>query len=212
MMARGGKRRSSRLVRSRWAVFLTVGALFASAGTASADAVRFAPRHASAPHAPATPSVKGVKPVTTHFTKPHDQATRPYRPTATSLPRASSTTMGVTGAAAGKSSKAVSHPAGIPISVHAVAPKHGSYAGPSSVDVAVKSRTTAVKAGVNGVLFTVTPSVAGSGKAQLSLDYSGFAQTYGGGFGARLHLVRLPACALTTPQRVSCRTQTPLVP
>lgn len=210
MMARGGKRRSSRLVRSRWAVFLTVGALFASAGTASADAVRSAPRHASAPHAPATPSVKGVKPVTTHFTKPHDQATRPYRPTATSLPRASSTTMGVTGAAAGKSSKAVSHPAGIPISVHAVAPKHGSYAGPSSVDVAVKSRTTAVKAGVNGVLFTVTPSVAGSGKAQLSLDYSGFAQTYGGGFGARLHLVRLPACALTTPQRVSCRTQTPL--
>ncbi|MEV6738702.1 RHS repeat-associated core domain-containing protein [Streptomyces sp. NPDC051104] len=94
--------------------------------------------------------------------------------------------------------------------MHAVAPKHGSYAGPSSVDVIVKPRTAAVKAGVNGVLFTITPSTTGQGKALLSLDYSRFAQAYGGDFGSRLHLVQLPACALTTPQRAACHQQTPL--
>ncbi|MGW5611640.1 polymorphic toxin-type HINT domain-containing protein [Streptomyces sp. NPDC003753] len=211
MSIRGGKRRTSRLGRSRWAVFIAVGTLLTSAGTASADAVHSSPRHASAPHLPATPSVKDVKPAALHFTKPHNQATRPYRPTATSLPKAGSATLSVTGTPARKPSpKVASGSAGIPISVHAVAPKHGSYAGPSTVDVTIKSRDAAAKAGVNGVLFTVTPSDAGTGKVSLSMDYSSFAQAYGGDFGSRLQLVQLPACALTTPQPAACHTQTPL--
>ncbi|MEU8975944.1 RHS repeat-associated core domain-containing protein [Streptomyces monashensis] len=98
----------------------------------------------------------------------------------------------------------------MPLSIEQVAPKHGRYSGPSAVSVGVKPRAQAVKAGVNGVLFILTPSGEHSGTTRLSLDYSGFAQAYGGDFGSRLHLVRLPACALTTPQRASCRTQTPL--
>ncbi|WP_377271597.1 hypothetical protein [Peterkaempfera sp. SMS 1(5)a] len=42
------------------------------------------------------------------------------------------------------------------------------------------------------------------------IDYSSLAKAYGGGFGSRLQLVQLPACALTTPQLASCRTRTPI--
>ncbi|WBO64310.1 polymorphic toxin-type HINT domain-containing protein [Streptomyces camelliae] len=205
----GGKRRASRLRRSGWVVFLAVGSLFASAGTAGADAVqRTAHHHASAPDVHAAPSVKGVKPAATHFAKPHDQATRQYRPTATTLPTPQTATLPV--AAPHKSLAAAHGSPRLPLSMEQVAPKHGRYSGPSAAKVTVKSRTEAAKAGVNGVLFTLAPSGKGIGTAQLSLDYSGFAQAYGGAFGSRLHLVRLPACALTTPQRAACRTQTPL--
>ncbi|MEU7306413.1 hypothetical protein ABZ623_40920, partial [Streptomyces sp. NPDC007206] len=205
----GGKRRRSRVRRSGWVVFLAVGSLFASAGTAGADAVQAsAHRRASAPHVHAAPTVKGVKPVAMHFAKPHDQATRRYRPTATSLPKPQTATLPV---AAAHTSLAAGHASSrLPLSMEQVAPKHGSYSGPSAVSVAVKPRAQAAKAGVNGVLFTLTPSGKHSGAVRLSLDYSGFAQAYGGGFGSRLHLVRLPVCALTSPQRPACRTQTPM--
>ncbi|MGW2320177.1 polymorphic toxin-type HINT domain-containing protein [Streptomyces sp. NPDC001680] len=207
----GGKRRRSRVRRSGWVVFLAVGSLFASAGSAGADAVqRSAHRHASAPHVHAAPAVKGVKPVVMHFAKPHDQATRRYRPTATTLPKAQTASLPV---AAAHKSLATGHGSSrLPLSMEQVAPKHGRYSGPSAVDVAVKPRAQATKAGVNGVLFTLRSfgSGSGSGTARLSLDYSGFAQAYGGDFGSRLHLVRLPACALTSPQRPACRTQTSL--
>ena len=36
------------------------------------------------------------------------------------------------------------------------------------------------------------------------------AQANGGDFGGRLHLVELPACALTTPQVPACRDARPL--
>ncbi|MEU6402196.1 polymorphic toxin-type HINT domain-containing protein [Streptomyces sp. NPDC046985] len=157
---------------------------------------------------PATPSVKDVKPAAMHFSKPRNQATRTYKPTATSLPKAVSAIVAVTGAKTRPSAKTASASSGMPISVNAVAPKRGSYAGPSSVDVTVKSPAAAAKTGVRGVLFTVVPSNAGQGRALLSLDYSRFAQAYGGDFGSRLRLVRLPACALTTPQKAACRQQT----
>ena len=78
------------------------------------------------------------------------------------------------------------------------------------VQVAMTARQAAAAAGVSGVIFTV----AGSGQSQedvhVSLDYSSFAFADGGGYAARLHLVELPACALTTPSVPSCRRQTPL--
>jgi RHS repeat-associated protein len=46
--------------------------------------------------------------------------------------------------------------------------------------------------------------------ADVSLDYSAFAGGYGGSYGARLGLVRLPACALDTPDDPDCRTRTPV--
>ncbi|MEU6220932.1 polymorphic toxin-type HINT domain-containing protein [Streptomyces sp. NPDC047022] len=146
----------------------------------------------------------------TRFAKPRNEATRHYKATATSLPQAASATVAVTGASARSGVKTASSPARIPVSLHAIAPKHGAYTGPASADVKVASTAAAANAGVNGVLFTVAPSTTGQGEARLSVDYSGFAQAYGGNFGSRLHLVKLPACALTTPQRAACRTQTPL--
>ena len=49
-----------------------------------------------------------------------------------------------------------------------------------------------------------------AGRVRVGLDYASFAQAYGGNFGTRLQLVKLPACALTTPQVAACRRQTPL--
>ncbi len=42
------------------------------------------------------------------------------------------------------------------------------------------------------------------------MDYSGFRHAYGGDWGSRLRLVRLPDCAATTPDRPECQTRTPL--
>ncbi|MEU9398279.1 polymorphic toxin type 44 domain-containing protein [Streptomyces sp. NPDC048242] len=91
-------------------------------------------------------------------------------------------------------------------------------AGPAErVALGVQSRSAAQKAGVSGVLLSVTPSKAtspkgtsASDKLHVSLSYASFKDVYGGNFGARLHLVTLPACALTTPEKKSCRTQTPV--
>ncbi|WP_285565235.1 RHS repeat-associated core domain-containing protein [Streptomyces sp. RTGN2] len=85
------------------------------------------------------------------------------------------------------------------------------------VALSVRPQTEAKKAGVNGVLLTVDPagaaskdSAGDSDKLRVSLDYSSFNDVYGGNFGPRLRLVALPACALTTPEKASCRTQTPV--
>ncbi|MFJ6393903.1 RHS repeat-associated core domain-containing protein [Streptomyces sp. NPDC091972] len=73
--------------------------------------------------------------------------------------------------------------------------------------IRVLSHQDATAAGIKGVLLTVA---ADPGKAEVSVDYSAFASAYGGGWSSRLRLVRLPACALTTPQKAACRAQTPL--
>ncbi|MEV7339461.1 RHS repeat-associated core domain-containing protein [Streptomyces sp. NPDC093544] len=95
----------------------------------------------------------------------------------------------------------------------------GKATGPAEeVALSVHSQSAATKAGVKGVLLTVDPAGAASGKSagdsdklRVSLDYSSFSDVYGGNFGPRLNLVSLPACALTTPEKESCRTQTPVV-
>ena len=48
------------------------------------------------------------------------------------------------------------------------------------------------------------------GKAKANLGYGGFNQLYGGGWGNRLKLVKLPACAATTPERSECQGVTPV--
>lgn len=84
------------------------------------------------------------------------------------------------------------------------------------VSLNVHPQEAAEKAGVNGVLLTVDPAGAAKAstddtdKLRVSLDYSTFKDVYGGNFGPRLRLVTLPACALTTPEKKSCRTQSPV--
>ncbi|GAA4411412.1 RHS repeat-associated core domain-containing protein [Actinokineospora soli] len=87
----------------------------------------------------------------------------------------------------------------------------GNADGPSSVRVEMHSRDTAAGLGVDGVVFTLQEPGAGKGGAvDVELDYSAFAHAYGGGWGTRLVLVQLPACALTTPELRECRTATPV--
>ncbi|MBC3840486.1 hypothetical protein GXW82_10320 [Streptacidiphilus sp. 4-A2] len=74
----------------------------------------------------------------------------------------------------------------------------------------VLARSAAASAGVSGVLAQVTPVGGGRGPVRLGIDYGSFAQAYGGDYAQRLHLVELPACALTTPQLAACRVQSPL--
>lgn len=103
-------------------------------------------------------------------------------------------------------------PAGTPVWARAMAPAKGSYQGPKDVSVRVLPHQDATRLGVAGVVLVATPAAGSRGKVQLGLDYGAFAAAYGGNYGDRLHLVKLPACALTTPQRTACRTQTPWPP
>ncbi|MFF8279992.1 RHS repeat-associated core domain-containing protein [Streptomyces lateritius] len=78
--------------------------------------------------------------------------------------------------------------------------------------VSVESRAAAEKAGVDGLLLTVgrADGVNAAGRARVSVDYSTFKNAYGGDWAARLSLVQLPSCALTTPEKAACRVAKPL--
>ncbi|NLT57113.1 MAG: hypothetical protein GXX79_21635 [Actinomycetales bacterium] len=83
-----------------------------------------------------------------------------------------------------------------------------------TLDVAVLPRSAAAQAGTTGLVLQVsagedTGQVAGE-KLQVGLDYSAFADAFGGDWATRLRVVALPACAVTTPQRAECRRRTPV--
>ncbi|MFI1953989.1 polymorphic toxin-type HINT domain-containing protein [Streptomyces xinghaiensis] len=84
------------------------------------------------------------------------------------------------------------------------------------VAVELLGRQDSRAAGVKGPLISLQAEEAQtlrSGKAgavAVEVDYSAFAQTYGGGYAERLTLVEMPACALTEPQRAACRTPEPV--
>ncbi len=84
----------------------------------------------------------------------------------------------------------------------------------ATADLRILDRETTRRAGVDGVLLTLGNATAGTTadplKTEVALDYSAFARAAGGDYGSRLRLVRLPSCALTTPDRPECRVQTPL--
>ena len=80
---------------------------------------------------------------------------------------------------------------------------------PDRVQVRSADQRTARAAGIHGLLFSVG-STAGTGTVRVDVDPATFANAYGGGYASRLRLVRLPACALTTPEAGRCRTQTPV--
>ncbi|MFJ7905387.1 ricin-type beta-trefoil lectin domain protein [Kitasatospora sp. NPDC096204] len=83
---------------------------------------------------------------------------------------------------------------------------------PSSVEVTVADRGQTEKANVDGLLVGLKRTDGGHDAAGLdvSLDYSAIADAFGGGWASRLHLVAMPACALTTPEQAECRTRQPL--
>ncbi|MEV0975430.1 ricin-type beta-trefoil lectin domain protein [Streptomyces sp. NPDC049915] len=88
----------------------------------------------------------------------------------------------------------------------------GTAAAPDAVRVKVASHAQALRAGANGMLISVAPAdtARAAGRVQVVIDYGALAKAYGGGYGSRLQLVRMPACALTSPQLAACRTRTPI--
>ncbi|MDG4763440.1 polymorphic toxin-type HINT domain-containing protein [Solwaraspora sp. WMMD406] len=77
---------------------------------------------------------------------------------------------------------------------------------PSKVRVQTLDRAVSTKAKVDGPVTRIGRAAGetGTGTVRLSLSYAGIADAYGGDFGARLRLVRLPECALTTPDASAC--------
>lgn len=84
-----------------------------------------------------------------------------------------------------------------------------------AVEARVLSRAAAKKTRTDGLLFTLrsknTAKNGQPGRVRAHLDYSDFAEVFGGGYASRLTLVELPACALTTPAKRKCRTTEPVV-
>jgi YD repeat-containing protein len=100
-------------------------------------------------------------------------------------------------------------PGGLPLTVSRAA-QHGAHSSQtreasSAAQIKVYGHEAARKARVLGVLFSA--DATGGDRLRLDIDYSSFASAVGGGWSARLHLVSLPGCAVTTPQRPKCRRQ-----
>ncbi|MFF7357369.1 RHS repeat domain-containing protein [Streptomyces filipinensis] len=92
----------------------------------------------------------------------------------------------------------------------AFAGKHAPAKG-TQVRVQLASHDAAMRAGADaGLLVGVGRTKSPGAKVRVVIDYSSIAKAYGGGYGSRLSLTKLPACALTTPQRPECRTRTSL--
>ncbi|MGW1761022.1 RHS repeat domain-containing protein [Streptomyces mirabilis] len=117
-------------------------------------------------------------------------------------------------ASASLSAKATQVRAGnLPVLLGAAAgpqPRSAAVTGSQRVRVTMLAQKSARAAGVHGVLFTLQRTSPGSGKVALRVDDSSFRYAFGGDFASRLHLVQLPACALTTPKVARCQAQTPV--
>ncbi|MFD3720031.1 polymorphic toxin-type HINT domain-containing protein [Streptomyces sp. NPDC058674] len=98
----------------------------------------------------------------------------------------------------------------LPVSV-STAPGKAAQA-PAKAKVTLATKDAARKAGIDGILLSVGRSDGSNqpAAAKVEVDYNAFRSAYGGDYAARLHLVELPACALTTPDLAECRTQKPL--
>ncbi|WP_159046453.1 RHS repeat-associated core domain-containing protein [Streptomyces sp. MMG1121] len=129
-------------------------------------------------------------------------------------PGSATVTLPVTAAVTGLSAKATQVRAGkTPVLLSAAASAQASSAAITTtqrVRVTMLDQKSALTAGVHGVLFTLQRTGPGSGKVALRVDDSAFRYAFGGDFASRLHLVQLPACALTTPKLTRCQAQTPV--
>ncbi|WNM36795.1 RHS repeat-associated core domain-containing protein [Streptomyces sp. Li-HN-5-11] len=115
---------------------------------------------------------------------------------------------------------------GLPLRVGPVLTPHtraATHGAPDRVDARVLGHELAERAGVDGMLFTLTAMKKGEGgkaaaakadgvdeRVSVRVDYRDFAGAFGGGYASRLRLVELPACALTSPAKAACHTVTPV--
>ncbi|WP_158071947.1 RHS repeat domain-containing protein [Kitasatospora sp. CB01950] len=163
------------------------------------------------PGAPSTAAVKGVKDLKPKIAKQVSEAQRTFTPRGTTWPKAAKGQARLA-APSEKSDGTRQAVAGTPVWLQAAKSGSGAHNGPSDVGVTVLDHEKSAALGVSGVVFSVDASTGGAadGKVRVGVDYSAFAEAYGGNYASRLQLVTLPACALTTPEVASCRVQTPL--
>ncbi|PBC71062.1 RHS repeat-associated protein [Streptomyces sp. TLI_235] len=191
------RQRNPRLLTASVVTALWLGVLPASA--AMALPARGGP-DLPALHQPKAVPVKKV--ATGHGAQRPDQAAVPpghHTPRAT-WPKAGTT-------AAGPGAAGLRPPGSVPVTVTpAVKPATAKSAAATKVSVTVADRAATARAGIEGIVLSVDTTSS----SDVKLDYSSFADAYGGDWAARLRLVRLPGCALTTPERAECRVQQPL--
>ncbi|SER01244.1 RHS repeat-associated core domain-containing protein [Streptomyces sp. yr375] len=193
-----------------WVVAVTASALVAT-GLGAAPAVWATERHGhNTADVPDVRNGTAVPFTATRFAK-KNQANAAAARTAAAVakpvvwPVASAATLPVAGRITPAKATSVGK---LPVKVSAPA----TGAAPAKVAVKVAAHQTATALGINGTVLSVARADGRKGAAstRLTLDYSGFANAYGGDYASRLTLVRLPACALTTPAVKKCRTTTPV--
>ncbi|MFI7345395.1 RHS repeat domain-containing protein [Streptomyces sp. NPDC049936] len=206
-MWRGEKRR----VEKRWLVSALALALSVPVGLApsaqAADGALGRPKlpgeRVSKVEAIETPGAKASRRKVAMDRKTNiDQAARARTEQQARWPGKGSATVALSDGEAGSAT-----PAGVPVRIEPRPVKSGAAA-PGEVRVTVLDQSAARRTGVTGVVLTAEADTAGA--AELSLDYGAFASAIGGGWSQRLRLVTLPTCALTTPDKPACRTQTPV--
>ncbi|MEV4825751.1 polymorphic toxin-type HINT domain-containing protein [Micromonospora sp. NPDC049274] len=189
-----------------------------AAGTLTATSAAANPGTGARPPAPSPGrSVKGVTPLPAKFVNPRDAAKKNHRPTRTAWPKATTARVDLAATSARAATPARIRATGTPVWVQPVAKPGTSYAGPQRIDVRVADRAATEAAGIDGVMISVTPpatppdlAMATNATVRVGIDYADFAEVYGGNYGFRLKLVRLPACALSTPNQAQCRAVEPL--
>ncbi|MEV6591637.1 polymorphic toxin-type HINT domain-containing protein [Streptomyces acidicola] len=99
---------------------------------------------------------------------------------------------------------------GLPITL--AQPRAKSAEAPEEAQVRVLDRKATGRLGIDGLVFTVARADGDTAAASLgtTVDYSSFADAYSGNWSSRLRLIRLPECALTTPEKAECRRTTPV--
>ncbi|MEU6087622.1 RHS repeat-associated core domain-containing protein [Streptomyces sp. NPDC047085] len=206
--------RFSGVVRARTVTATATGALVLTMLSGPAPAVAAAlaapaPKHTQTVHA------QHAAPVAKDRADP-----TPVKPAKVVWPKAAHAVVDLTGRKAGEaraitpSGTVVDERAAGKDAVVAVAPAPakaldwvGLAPAPAGVDVHVLDKSAAARAGGVGlgVQLTRTDKVATAGKVQVSLDYSGFQHAHGGDFGARLRLMKVPACAVESPRPKDCK-------
>ncbi|MGW4348985.1 DddA-like double-stranded DNA deaminase toxin [Streptomyces sp. NPDC004690] len=193
-----------------WVVAVTTGALVAT-GLGSAPAVWATQRHGH--RTVDAPDVKNGTAVSFRARKSAQKdpaaaaAARTAKRVATPVawPTAATATVPVAPHAARATTTEVGK---LPVTVSAPA----TGAAPAKVTVKVLDHRTATALGIDGTVLSVARADGhrNASRTRLTLDYSGFADAYGGDYASRLTLAALPACALTTPTVKKCQAAKPL--
>jgi RHS repeat-associated protein len=186
--------------RRRIAAVLAVALLPALVSVTTAQGASAAARHAPLPDPKPLARVTLSRGGPAKHSTPHPGYAR-FDPSGhATLPAAQEAVVTVPAAAA-KAARAGSSPVSVG--------RAGGGSAPDRVRVTTVDSAIAESAGVKGLMFALR-SGAGAGAVTVTVDDSTFRSVYGGDYASRLRLVRLPACALTTPALAACQTQTPL--